>query len=99
MYIAQDYDLNPTEQRLFNLYMATYPTDQTKFIAHLRLSAAKDRNERALKQLFHENTVTRIALHKIANHAGKTRKGQLHDHAWCQQIAKQAIQPIDFQEE
>lgn len=99
MYIAQDHDLNPTEQRLFNLYLATYPTDQTKFVAHLRLSATKGRNETTLKQLFHENTISRIALHKIANGAGKTRKGQLHDHAWCQQIAKEAITATNPQED
>jgi len=91
MYIAQDHTLNSTEQRLYNLYVATYPTDQTKFRAHLMLTAAKDRNEQTLKQLFHENTVARIALHKIVNSAGKTRKGQFHDHDWCRQIAQEAI--------
>lgn len=99
MHIAQDHTLSPTEQRFFNLYMATYPTDQTKFIAHIRLSAAKDRNAQTLKQLFHENTVSRLALQKIVNGAGKTRKGQLHDHAWCQQIAQEALIPTDPQED
>lgn len=98
MYIAQDHTLSHNEQRFFNLYMATYPTDQTKFHAHFRLTAAKDRNEQTLHQLFHENTVQRIALHKIAHDAGKTRQGQLHDHAWCQQIAQEAIKAIEPEE-
>lgn len=98
MFIAQDHTLSPTEQRFFNLYLATYPTDQTKFHAHFRLSAAKDRNEQTLHQLFHETTVSRIALHKIANSAGKTRKGQLHDHVWCQQIAQEAIKATNPEE-
>ena len=98
MFTAQDHTLSPTEQRLFNLYMATYPTDQTKFNAHIRLSAAQDRNQQTLKRLFHEHTVARIALHKIANSAGKTRKGQLHDHIWCQQIAQEALIPTDSTE-
>lgn len=81
---------------MFNLYMATYFSDQTKFIAHLRLSAAKDRNEQTLKQPFRENTVTRIDLPKITQGAKRTRKGQFHDHAWCQQIA--SIQNSSSQE-
>ena len=99
MYIAQDHTLSPTEQRYFNLYLATYPTDQTKFNAHIRLSANKDRNEQTLRQLCHEVAIYRAALHNIARWAGKTRKGKLHDHAWCQQMAQEALKPINPQEE
>jgi hypothetical protein len=99
MYIAQDHTLTPTEQRFFNLYLATYPTDQTKFNAHIRLSANKDRNEQTIRQLCHDVAIYRSALQKISQQAGKTRKGQLLDHTWCQQIAQDALKPTNAQEE